>query len=543
MRSGQANANREQRVPGKRIMVVEDEGIVALDIQSKLGSMGYEVPAVVASATKAVEKAGELRPDLVLMDIQLEGDMDGVQAAEQIGRDYQIPVVFLTAYSDEKTLERAKVTEPFGYLLKPFEERDLYTTVEISLYRHQMELEKARLEERLGQLQKMEAIGQLTTGLAHNLNNMLQGIVGNLDLAAASAPGDLRLFLEDATYDAERAARLVEQLMLFYREGQGKKQPLDLNELVEEVADMCRNVFADQVDVTVEATDALPPVLGNREQLRQCLTNLCANARDAVMSRQDDAPPTVRLTTGTVSFASGDRAVPPGSGHGEYVRVSVVDNGVGMEKAVQDRMFEPFYSTKRTGMPTGLGLAVVYGIAREHDGWVECVSDTGRGTTMAVFIPVSGDGAADGEPQPPPPIFAISPGTSTQPHNLQGSESVLVIADVDRFRRILDLMLERSGYTVHLGRDGRDGLNLFRHERDEIDLVVLGLSLPGMSSHEALAEIHRYRADARVLVVTGHPTAGETYYGASGVLLKPFNTLQLLHAVRQVLDRDGDRDR
>ena len=125
-----------------RIMVVEDEGIVALDIQSKLRTMGYEVPKIVSSAAQAVETARTIRPDLVLMDIQLEGDMDGVAAAQCITGELQIPVVYLTAYSDEATLERAKVAHPMGYLLKPFEERDLYTTIEIALHKHEVEKEK-----------------------------------------------------------------------------------------------------------------------------------------------------------------------------------------------------------------------------------------------------------------------------------------------------------------------------------------------------------------------------------------------------------------
>jgi len=144
-----------------RILVVDDEGNGGLDIQSKLEAMGYDVPTVVSTAQDSIASASaeRLRPDLVLMDIQLEGNMDGVDAAERIGADYEIPVVYLTAYSDETTLARAKTAQTFGYLLKPFEERDLYTTVEIALFRHRAGPEKAELEERVCQAQKMETVG------------------------------------------------------------------------------------------------------------------------------------------------------------------------------------------------------------------------------------------------------------------------------------------------------------------------------------------------------------------------------------------------
>lgn len=185
-------------MPQHRILVVEDEGIVTLDIQGKLESMGYDVPIIVSSAEEAVSAAARLRPDLVLMDIQLEADLDGIDAAERISNELSIPVVYLTAYSDERTLQRAKVARPFGYMLKPFEERELYTTVEIAIYKHQAKIERRRLEEELRQSQKMEAIGQLTAGVGYHFSVMLQGIVGNLDLAAMDAPETLRPFLDDA---------------------------------------------------------------------------------------------------------------------------------------------------------------------------------------------------------------------------------------------------------------------------------------------------------------------------------------------------------
>jgi nitrogen-specific signal transduction histidine kinase len=165
--------------------------------------------------------------------------------------NWGVPVVFLTAYSDEDTLERAKATQPMGYLLKPFEERELYATVEIALHRHQSDLEKNRLEERLRQSEKMEAIGQLTIGLAQNFNKMLHGVIGNLDLASIDAPDDLRPFLEDAAYDAEGAAKLVRQLTLFYQQEQTAHKVVDITAMIEATVSICRETFPRKIAITV----------------------------------------------------------------------------------------------------------------------------------------------------------------------------------------------------------------------------------------------------------------------------------------------------
>lgn len=522
-------------VDKRRILVVEDEGIVALDIQTKLERMGYEVPTTVASAEEAIDKATELEPDLVLMDIQLEGDTDGITAAERIHEDLQIPIVYLTAYADDVTLSRAKIAQPFAYLLKPFEERDLYVTIEIALNKHDLEQENARLEERLRHSEKMEAIGQLTAGFAHSFSNMLQGVIGNLDLALASAPGDVGLFLKDAAYDAEGAARLVKQLMVFYRLEQGQHGPVDVGALVADVADLCRSVFAGEVEVSVECEDDLPHIKGNREQLRQCLVNLCANARDAVVLRGDDTQGVLRIVAEATETGDGQSAAGQSESVHQCICVSVIDNGVGMDEDTQSHMFEPFFTTKSAGMTTGLSLAVAYSTAREHRGWLEWESELDVGTAMSLFLPVL-SGPSLGAATSPPEVVSFSASGNIDGDSLKGTESVLVIADVDRLRTILDMMLERNGYTVHLGRGRRDGLDLFRHEGDGLDLVVLALSSLDISSQEVLTEIRQSRPEARVLVVTGHPEWATTYQGASAVLLKPFNTTQLLQAVRQLLD-------
>ena len=529
-----------------RIVVVEDEGIVALDIQSKLEAMGYEVPAVAASASEALAKVEDLNPDLVLMDIQLEGDVDGVQAAEQITRQLRIPVVYLTAYSDETTVERAKSTHPLGYLLKPFEERELYATVEMALYRHQSEREKMRLEERLRQSEKMEAIGQLTIGLAQNFNNILHGVIGNLDLASAEAPDELRPFLEDAAYDAEAAAKLVAQLALFYHQEQKAHTAVDVTAIVDDTASICRETFPTRIAITVDHERPLPTTFGNRDQLRQCVVSLCTNARDALAEKQGEIDELIQITVGSLdlaaqqaeesraSSAAAGEAESRHAGAGRYIRISVEDNGAGMDGPTQARMFEPFFSTKKSGLPNGLGLAVVYGIVRDHNGWVECRSELGEGTTVSIFLPVVAAYDRDLELSDAHEV-GITDMRATSADSLRGSESVLVVASVDRSRKILDLMLEQHGYAVQLGRDGRDGLNLFRHEPD-VDLVVLELSPPGMSNQEVLAELLNIAPHIKVLIVTGHPMGAGLWRDAAAVLVKPFGTVRFLQAVRQALE-------
>ena len=301
---------------------------------------------------------------------------------------------------------------------------------------------------------------------------------------------------------------------------------IDLHQLLEEVTSMCRGISPQWIVIELTIARSTTPITGNHAQLRQCLANFCANARDAI-----SAPQRVAEETRTIHLHA---AVP--SQQPSVVRIDVVDDGIGIEGDTRERIFEPFFTTKETGGPAGLSLAAAYGIVRDHSGWIECESQPDQGTTMSIFLPVHA--ALETTPRVQVTEAASLPAMADlRPY--RGDESALVIADGDRFRKILDLMLERNGYKVHLGRDARDGVNLFRQEHQRIKLVVIALSRQETSGtvEDLIAELQRIDAHVRTLVVTTRPEAARRWGSASAVLLQPFNTYPILKALRSVLDK------
>ncbi|MBT3605534.1 MAG: response regulator, partial [Candidatus Latescibacteria bacterium] len=312
---------------GTRIVVVEDEQIVSKDIQMCLKRFGYEIAGSAASGEDAVSLVKQTQPDLVMMDVMLKGEMMGTEAAEIIRREYDIPVIYLTAYADQGTLDQAKITEPYGYVLKPFDERELQTAIEMALYKYRAEKENQKLKEQLLQAQKLEAIGHLTTGVAHNFNNALNVIIGNLELARLKANDETLEYLERSQSASEGAARIVDGLQ----------------------ANLPDIPFA---------------VEGDDNHIQQVILNLFLNARDALEEVEED-----RNSQIVVGIEKVERAGVA------YACVSVRDNGIGMSEAVQQHIFEPFFTTKAVDRGTGLGLATAYGIIHDHEGRIECKSE------------------------------------------------------------------------------------------------------------------------------------------------------------------------
>lgn len=384
-----------------------------------------------------------------------------------------------------------------------------------------------RLEERLRQSQKMEAIGQLGAGVAHNFNNLLQGIYGSLELAATGPPSEVQRYLADATDVSRRGAAIVKQLLVLTRHPADEGRVVfDLRNVIEDVCRVCHSTFDRKITIHLEAS-TVPTICGHPEQIEQVVLNLCINARDAMA---DSRYPSPSMTIAVDVQTLPDDAITCNLERtGEFIRARVTDQGIGMDEETQRRAFEPFFTTKDVDKGTGLGLSTAYGIVEQHGGWIDCESVLGEGSTFSIFLPVSaGTEAPPAQPVDPPP-----PRSSPK----RNTETILLVEDEDAVRRTIALMLERAGYTVFEGTDGLEGLTIFDGERDGIDLVLLDLSMPKMSGEELLEELRSRDADIPIVLITGHEPDPSLAERVQAVIAKPVAFQELSERIRHALDR------
>ena len=401
---------------------------------------------------------------------------------------------------------------------------EYHSFVEDVTDRRMMEEEYGRLEEQLRQAQKMEAVGQITAGIAHNFNNLLQGITGNLQLALLDAPQEIRQLLEDADSVTERAAEMVQQLMIFSRQGiQPTNKTMDIWPVIEGTLDMCRRTFDKKIALVSPKPEFDARVSGDEGLLQQVLLNLCINARDALDAGSSGA---IHITVQMSSVTEEEAAIHAGARPGAYVRIAVADNGVGIDEVTKRRIFDPFFTTKGIGKGTGLGLATVYGIVSEHKGWVECESEVGVGSTFSVMLPAIAREAEE-----------ASVDESLPTESSAASEiTILVVDDEDVVRTSTVKLLERTGYQVCEAVDGRQAMEIFRRDAAEIHVVLLDLNMPGKSGHEVLVELREVNPQIKVIILTGYAAHEDEVEGASALLQKPFSVDELRQKLSDVLD-------
>jgi PAS domain S-box-containing protein len=389
--------------------------------------------------------------------------------------------------------------------------------------------ERERLEEQLRQAQKMEAIGQLAGGVAHDFNNLLTVILSNtealqedLDRDVGASPAK-RALVQDIGVAGQLARDLTRQLLAFARRQVIAPVPLDLNALVRGGQNLLRRVLGEDIELVAALQPDLWPVRCDPGQMEQVILNLAVNARDAMPGGGQLA-----IETANVQIDGSRAASQQGMRPGPHVRVAIRDSGQGMSPEVKARIFEPFFTTKPKGRGTGLGLATVYGIVKQSEGYILVESEPGSGTTFELYLPRVVAEVTE--------VEAAPPDREMRP---RGSETVLVVEDDPLVREVTVRSLRTGGYRVLVAADGRDALDVAAGEQD-MRLLVTDVVMPGMSGREVADELCPRHPGLRVLYVSGYTQDAIAQRGVleSGVefLPKPFTASSLLERVRAVLD-------
>ena len=386
--------------------------------------------------------------------------------------------------------------------------------------------ERERLEQQLERAQRIEAVGRLAGGVAHDLNNVLTAIIGYAHMLAEALPPEHeeRESVDGILEAAGRATGMTRSLLTFSRKQPLQPRPVDLRDLVRGAAALLRRLLGEDVEFVLDLPQEPLVAVVDPARLEQVLVNLGTNARDAM-------PGGGRLTVAAahVELQAGDAARHGLGGAGAFVRLTVSDEGQGMTEEVQRQAFEPFFTTKGQGKGTGLGLSIVHGVVRQHGGAVALRSAPDQGTTFVIHLPAS-----------QAPATALKPAEAA-PLGPGGSETVLVAEDEQAVRQVVLATLRRAGYQVIEARDGAEAVARFRDRRDEVDLCLLDVIMPQLNGREALEAIRLLRPGARVLLMSGFTGDVLQERGLEmesvGLLQKPMTPPELLRQVRLALDR------
>jgi signal transduction histidine kinase len=384
--------------------------------------------------------------------------------------------------------------------------------------------DRLRLERQLAESQKMEAIGKLAGGVAHDFNNMLTAILGYASMIHEDAPPRSQMQHQalQIRRAAESAATLTQKLLAFSRRQVLQTDQVDFAAMLDNLVVLIRRVIGENITVTTHADPGLWPILADPVQVEQSVLNLAINARDAMADGG-----TLRITARNAPRPKGERRGDDEVRPGDYVQIVVSDTGIGMNETTQARMFEPFFTTKPQGQGTGLGLSTVYGFVRQCGGHISVTSTPGQGTSIELLLPRAAD-----EPKPPTPAFPNAERSGA------GRETVLVAEDEDAVRQLAVEALQRHGYHVIAAASGDEALRIAGAHEGVIDVLLSDVVMPGMKGPELASRLRALRPGLRVLLMSGYATDVVTSDDLEGATLvaKPFSPASLGRAVRNALD-------
>ncbi len=482
--------------------------------QSPLGIMHFDQKGVIVDCNKRfVEIMGSSRGKLIgfnmLTSLQDKKMLSAVEAALS-GETGYYEGDYLSVTGDKLTPMRAiynRIISEEGSFLGG-----------VSIYEDITE--KKKLEAQLQQAQKMEAVGTLAGGIAHDFNNILQAISGYTQILLMGKEADNPDYekLEAIEKSAQRASDLTKRLLIFSRKTESKLRPIDLNKEIEQVSKMLERTIPKMINIELHLSKDIKIINADPAQIEQIMMNLGVNARDAM-------PDGGRLIfeTENVIFNEDYCKIHLGSKPGQYVKLSVSDTGQGMDKEILRHIFDPFYTTKVTGKGTGLGLAMVYGIVKSHNGYIMCYSEPNEGTIFKIYFPI---------------IEKEAERAVLKKENVPikgGNETILLIDDEEPIRAICRDILARFGYTVFMASDGETALEIYSEKKKEINLVILDIIMPGMGGRKCLEELLKINPELRIIIASGYsingPAKEALKAGAKGFISKPYDMKGMLQTV------------
>jgi len=387
--------------------------------------------------------------------------------------------------------------------------------------------ERLNLEEQLRQSQKMESVGQLAAGVAHDFNNILTVIQGNssLLLSKGNLSPKATEKVQTIFFAAERAASLTRQLLMFSRKNMIQLKPLDLREVVGNMNKMLSRLLGETISLQFDCPIELPFIQGDGGMIEQVVMNLSVNARDAM---PEGGKLSVRLDAMNVDAAYAETH--PEARTGRFVRLRVVDTGCGMDSVTLTHLFEPFFTTKEIGKGTGLGLATVYGIVKQHEGWIEARSESGKGSTFDVYFPVSESVVENVEVERPSPVVG-------------GEETIMIVEDEQTLREMARDILHDLGYNIIEAPDGKAALALWKTEMTRVNLLLTDMVMPeGISGIDLAERLLDDRPDLKIIFTSGYNSnelnAELLTRSQTRFLQKPYTHATLARAVRECLDQN-----
>jgi len=524
--------------PTPKILIVDDDTVVAESVKAVLSRREYDI-TVSDDALEGVELLHQKEFDLAILDVMMPV-MSGFQIMESV-KDLNLDTLFIIMTGDTSMDSAIKAIRKGAsdYIRKPFDADELMIRVENAI-RHKrskdekrlIQSEKKQLEQQLRQSQKMEAIGTLAGGMAHDFNNTLGIIIGNAELAISKTPGDNpnRQYLNNIITASCRAEEMVSRLLSFSRITDAEKKPIDLISSIDESLKLVRSSLPSDIEIKKSFPDSQLVIMGDPTQLDQVMVNLCTNSAHAMNGSGGMLE--INITTREIDLSplTSFNGLP----QGQYAEITISDNGHGISEEIIKRVFDPYFTTKDTGKGTGMGLAVVHGIVKNHGGAIKVESKVNEGTVFTIYVPLV-DAVVDTKPAVD---IECLPG---------GKENILLVDDEYMIADTMKIMMEQLGYKVKAYTESSRALDVFESNPQAFDLVITDMTMPGMTGDLLARKIQDVREDTPVIICTGFNSRVDPELlknkGICEILTKPVRTSTLAKTIKNVLSLGGKERR